>query len=221
MPQTERLSLRRIFTARLELKNNLNGKPPALPGVSDNARFIAPANLADANGWNNNWTTQVPEDRKFVEVEPMNQKNDFFKVSQIISRLIQKNLHPLLMRSFNRDFLSLFISANNLVSIPNVREAAEIISQYAIVQHMHSHAKLSESAWREIIANSDGMNNDFNNESIFNAYMAFKWFTKELGQDLEKGTNYKLVHKDWIVSVFYHPIRFLAYLDEAQSAENQ
>jgi len=182
---------------------------------NDNAKFIAQGDLAGANGWNNNWTEHVPEHRKFVEVAPINQKNDFFKVSEIFSRLRDKNLHSLITPSFEGNGLSAFIRNFAIQIIQSLL----VPPQYTIVQHMHSHVKLPASEWREIISNSDGMNNNLSDELMLNIYMAYKWFTKELAEELEKHTNYEFVKNSTVMSIFYHPIRFLAYLDEAPITE--
>jgi len=175
--------------------------------------FILPADTAVSGGWNPAWQ---PEDRKFVKVEALNDKIDFFNARKITENLRAGNFHDLVNHLSNLEALTRSIGSRAMHSCHDNNNC--ISTQYAIIQHMHGHAILSDSSWDTVIASRRGIDNSLRHQRTREKFLSFKWFSKNFGKELEKGTNYSFLlnGKSWVIAVFYHPIRFLAYLDEAQ-----
>ncbi|MCL2601437.1 MAG: C39 family peptidase [Treponema sp.] len=163
-------------------------------------------NLASA--WEEN---QEPPARKFVKVEPCVEKHDFFNASKTIEKLRAANF--LTSPDHFKSPKNNAIYPGELPTYLNDRQAS-LPLQYAVVQHLCSHAKLGEDRWRKIIENGVGLNSSMMLQpDRFNSYLAYKWFSKDLG--LLSRANFD----NGASAVFYHPVRFLEWLDRTACVE--
>jgi hypothetical protein len=177
---------------------------------ADNANIIHAEKIAE--NWNPNWDS---DNRKFINVQKFIERNDFFNAKKIIKNLRQRNF--LRERDYFKNTGTEDRIRNEEISnfFNDTEETkANISLQYAIVQHLHSHATLTADIWKKIIANSYPQIDNLNRQEIFENYLSYKWFSKEVGDELNLPWNSIFKKREGVFAAFYHPVRFLAWLDE-------
>jgi hypothetical protein len=177
---------------------------------ADNDNIIPAANTVES--WIRDWD---PDNRRFIRVQESRKKNDFFNAKDIIGKLRSSNL----LREqnyFSHPETEWQIRSKEIEDFLNDSEETgdNISLQYAVVQHLHSHTKLSADDWEEIIAKSHPTNNNLSQSEIFENYLSYKWFSKEVVDALNLSWTSIFKRRQGAFAVFYHPVRFLAWLDE-------
>jgi len=182
---------------------------------SDNATLIPAENAAKS--WSSDWE---PNNRKFVEVQKSTERNDFFNAGAIIERLRNANLlNGLEFYDYHGTPMIKSEEISDLIIDPR-GTGINISLQYAMVQHLHSHTEFTADIWEEIIKNGVGINNTLLRPENLKNYLSYKWFNNEIINELNPPRNSIFRNKKGVFAVFYHPIRFLAWLDENLTIDN-
>jgi len=163
----------------------------------------------------------VPESKYFVKVPECTNRNNFFNVEKIIGNLRKANFLNE-VNYFTNPGTSAWIFENEIMNFLRSNRAGTSL-QYAIVQHLHGHAKMDRSIWEEIIGKGRGINNIIRNPDRLREYLEYKWFSEEVVNELKhskkgffglRSPKSIFQKKDGAFAVFYHPIRFLACIDK-------
>jgi hypothetical protein len=173
--------------------------------------------FSDTNIINSAGTTwQTSDDLQFVLV-PLVARNDYFNRDIIVGRLRTAGFFK---ESWFRHQRGAELREDELQEYLDAasRDKTARAIQYAIVQHLHGHIKLEKERWRDLILHGNGLdrawfqiNANFN--GWYNELEPYKWFSNEVLNELRPNSKINLGKSDGIYAVFYHPIRFLEWLD--------
>jgi len=165
----------------------------------------------DTERWSHDWEEQ---NRRFVRVPKSTQRNDFFNVRKIIENMrtsnflmepryfIQHHLGPIWW--VREDEINNFLRDSH-------RTGENVSLQYAVVQHLHSYAELSGDIWEQIRRSHIGMNSILSRN--MEVYLSYKWFSAEIVNKMNPPSNSLFRDREGVFAIFYHPVRFLAWLD--------
>jgi hypothetical protein len=174
--------------------------------------------FSDANIINNAGAAwQVSDDLQFVLVSPID-KNDYFKKDVMVERLREAGF---LKESWfkhqggselREGELKQYLAAAS-------RDKTARSTQYAIVQHLHGHVKLGKESWLDLLLNGNGLDKAlFQATSYFNDWYnnlePYKWFSNDVLNELKPLGKINFGKSDGIYATFYHPVRFLEWLDK-------
>jgi hypothetical protein len=173
--------------------------------------------FSDTNIINSAGTTwQASDELQFVLV-PLVDRNDYFNKDIMVEKLraagFLKERWFIHQRGseLRENELKQYLDAAS-------RDETARSTQYAIVQHLHGHIKLEKERWRDLILHGNGLdrawfqiNANFN--GWYNEFEPYKWFSNEILNELRPNSKINLGKSDGIYAVFYHPIRFLEWLD--------
>jgi hypothetical protein len=87
--------------------------------------------------------------------------------------------------------------------------------EYTVTHHLNSYAVLSEDEWITMMTKGYGIfeKNDRNLDNLRNHYFRFKWITTDIIKELWADKAIAPNNAGEVCSTFYHPVRFLAWLD--------
>ena len=168
----------------------------------------------ETSEWNHAWG---PASRRFVRVEKSKNRNDFFNVRKIITSLRDSNF--LKERRYFPNYGRLpkaWILPREIENFlrDSLGTGENISLQYAVVYHLHSYATLSNSIWENIVRSGIGMNSILPRPENMRIYLAYKWLSEEIVKELKPLRGGNLKKSEGAFAYFYHPVRFLAQLDE-------
>lgn len=179
--------------------------------------------FSDTNIINSAETTwQDSDDLQFVLVSPVD-KNDYFKKDIMVEKMrsagFLKERWFKHQRGFElrEDELKQYLSA---ASEDNTARS----TQYAIVQHLHGHVKLEKELWRDLLFNGNGLDKAWfqiahNFNSWYNNLEPYKWFSNDILNALQPLSKINFGKSDGVFATFYHPVRFLEWLDKKMSEQ--
>ena len=178
--------------------------------------FSGAVNLVDdtVSSWDS-------ENKKFVKLPAIKEKNEFFNCRKIIDTLQEANF-------LKEDVFKIagIIYGETLRKYMSNRSNVSL--QYAIVERLHSHATLTEDIWTQIVNEGIGIHKALLDPEKLQEFLAFKWFSEEMLEELNPLDGHKFNRNNGIFAIFYHPVRLLEWLDKrmrenmpAKSAGNQ
>lgn len=152
----------------------------------------------------------------FVLIEELETSN-YFDQRHIVRRMREANF-------FNNNnfsspkfhWLDLEIDTIRPDTLRDAYVANRAMFQTAITRHLNSHAV---DGWEELLNNGNGRGvweiNEQNRANLFENYFHYKFLTREIIAKINP-IPYRFFagREDGIFSTFYHPIRFLAWMDE-------
>jgi hypothetical protein len=150
-----------------------------------------------------------PQGKQFVSVPGLIERNNYFVTGLIISKLREANFFK--ETSYFEYHETTFILSYEIENYYKSEDKKSL--EYAIVQHLHSHADIGKNNWEECIKRSRGLNRNLYKNENLNDFLAYKWFSNELIEELKPLTKTNFGHYTGPCAVFYHPVRFLAWLD--------
>jgi hypothetical protein len=162
-------------------------------------------------------TWQASDDLQFVLV-PLVDRNDYFNKDIMVERLRTAGF---LKESWFRHQRESELREDELKQYLEAASGNETArsTQYAIVQHLHGHIKLEKERWWDLLLQGNGLdrawfqiNANFN--GWYNNFEPYKWFSNDVLNELRPTSKINLGKSDGIYATFYHPIRFLEWLDK-------
>jgi hypothetical protein len=159
-----------------------------------------------ADQWNNN--VEAP---CFVVVEHMD-KSEYFKRTSLVAALRAKNFYK------ETEYFS--SEPENFIHFCELKgyyldTIGKRPSDYIISQHLYNNYACDEEEWKEIIRNAIGsdvtrsLHPDFLKE-----FFGYKWLSKDILKEIDPHPAGNLNKADGIFAAFYHPVRFLEWLDK-------
>ncbi len=153
----------------------------------DNEKFFFIEDLEKAKYFSNYHIVELMEEAKyFLDI-------DFPLFNKVIDKIITK-----------RCLKNAYIRKNEMF-------------QTAIVRHLNSYAKLDKNEWIKMMEDESAgyfEKHEKNRGDRFKNYLSYKWLSKEIINELAPEQKKFLDNAQGVFSTFYHPIRFLAWLDE-------
>jgi hypothetical protein len=181
---------------------------------SDDPNLISTSAGNAVDAWVNGWVNHK-DCRRFVSVPESMERNDFFNAETIIRNLRSANFLKSPPQSFAYPNTTQITSDEISNFLKNISgQGSNVSLQYAVVKHLHSHARLTSEVWEGIIQNGVGVSSVLLQQRNFENYLSYKWFSEELVDELNPSRNSIFKESSGVFAVFYHPIRFLAWLDE-------
>jgi len=148
-------------------------------------------------------------------------KSQYFNQHHIVE--LMKNANYFTEDIFKSDRLvdlkKNLITANALMSVYKNKND---MFQTAVTQHLNSYAKQSEDEWKQMMQNEGAGIFEKNNQNIGELainYLLYKFLSVEIVKDINPAQQMFLNSSDGVFSTFYHPIKFLAWLDERLNIE--
>jgi len=196
--------------ANIDYHIEVNGNTMlGMPGKYGNRNSIIHFEIFSDVGLITNSISNWEQGRKqFVKVPEQRGNDDYYNVPKIIESLRSVNFLREPYFTYSRDGE---IRETELRDYLLNKENSAL--QYAIVQHLHSHALMDRSAWEQIIRKGRGFFDSVLFSTHMNEFLAYKWFSKEMIEELKPLTGTNFNNRTGPCAVFYHPVRFLAWLD--------
>ena len=162
---------------------------------------------AKTDKWNNNINTP-----KFVEVSETD-KNKYFNCTDIVHLLRSKEFYKE-RTYFRRNDLDTITHSELLNYYTNLKK--ECPSNFIITNHLHGNYLLAEQEFYDMVGVARGFDIDRNKKrQIYQKHSGQAWFSKDMAakMGIEQSKLRNFNKSNGVFAVYYHPIRFLEWLD--------
>jgi hypothetical protein len=154
---------------------------------------------------------------EFVLIDDSTGKDRYFNQHHIVALMKEANYFT------ERDFINR--NPERLVITERALKTRYVgnkaMFQTAVVTRLNSYAALSEDEWIDLIKEGNGtwQNANPDRAEIRLRYLRYKFLTPEIIEKIAPEQNQNLKNAGGVFSTFYHPVRFLAWLDQRANGD--